>query len=231
MMSPDFKIGIQLYGLQDNFRKDMQGTLKALAGFGYQGIELIPIPSLGAQSVASGLLQSGLQAAGYYVFDPRKLLAPDDALYGELKTLGIHDVTIGFSERVANDWEAAIADVQARMAKRLEVTAERTLRELAKVAFYDPREMYDAGGRPLLVGELDDMNAAALAGIETAVKEEDGVVTVTHKYRMTDRVKALELLGRYHKLFTDKVEHGGSVTLEQLVAGSMTHEGGEAQSG
>ena len=127
--------------------------------------------------------------------------------------------------------QAAIADVQARMAKRLEITAERTLRELAKVAFYDPREMYDAGGRPLPVGELDDMNAAALAGIETAVKEEDGVVTVTHKYRMTDRVKALELLGRYHKLFTDKVEHGGSVTLEQLVAGSMTHEGGEAQSG
>ena len=39
---PDFKLGIQLYGLQDNFRKDMQGTLKALAGFGYQGIELIP---------------------------------------------------------------------------------------------------------------------------------------------------------------------------------------------
>lgn len=32
--------------------------------------------------------------------------------------------------------------------------------------------------------------------------------------------KALELLGRHLKLFTDKIEHKGVVTLEQMLAGS-----------
>ncbi len=112
----DFKLGIQLYGLRDTFRKDRRGTLKALAGFGYQGIEWLPIESPDAPSITGDLLQSGLPAIGYYVFDPHKLLAPDHELYAELKALGIHDVTIGYSGRVANDWAAAIDDVR-RMAE------------------------------------------------------------------------------------------------------------------
>jgi phage terminase small subunit len=34
-------------------------------------------------------------------------------------------------------------------------------------------------------------------------------------------LKGAELLGKHLKLFTDKVEHSGSMTLEQLVAGSQ----------
>jgi len=107
-----FKIALQLYGVQDVCCRDFPGALKTLAGFGYQGIEFLPIKSLDARSVANDLLQAGLQAVGYYVFDPRKLLAPDNELYGDLKALGIHDVTIGYQDRVPNDWAAAIEDVR-----------------------------------------------------------------------------------------------------------------------
>ena len=44
------------------------------------------------------------------------------------------------------------------------------------------------------------------------------------KIKFWDKPRALELLGKNQKLFTEKVEHSGSVTLEQLVAGSHEEE-------
>lgn len=40
------------------------------------------------------------------------------------------------------------------------------------------------------------------------------------------RLKAFELLGKHLKLFTDKVEHSGALTLEQLVLSAQEGEGG-----
>jgi hypothetical protein len=39
---------------------------------------------------------------------------------------------------------------------------------------------------------------------------------------MADKVRPLELLGRYRKLFTDRIEHDGRVTLEQMICGEGT---------
>jgi hypothetical protein len=46
------------------------------------------------------------------------------------------------------------------------------------------------------------------------------VTGLVKKIRLADRIRCLELLGRYQKLFTDRVEHTGKVTLENLVCGS-----------
>jgi phage terminase small subunit len=116
-------------------------------------------------------------------------------------------------------------ELQLAMDKRsakLEITAERVLQEIAKLAFCDPRKFFDDDGRIKPMSEIDDDTAAALAGIETMHKvvgeESDGCIVLT-KIKMADKGQNLERLGRHLKLFTDKVEHSGKFTLEQIVAG------------
>lgn len=81
--------------------------------------------------------------------------------------------------------------------EKMELTTERTLREIARLAYVDPRKFFHADGRPKEITELDDDTAAALAGME--VTEEwsgtgaDRVQTgVTKKYKLADKNAALE---------------------------------------
>ena len=125
---------------------------------------------------------------------------------------------------------AEIKKCQAEVAKRLEeakeraivkyeITVESVIQEVAKLAFLDPRKFFHADGRPKAITELDDNTAAALAGMDIAESEKDGVVK---KYKLTDKKGALELLGRHLKMWVDRVEqttadeHAASLTDEEL---------------
>lgn len=127
---------------------------------------------------------------------------------------------------------AVIAERQAQRAAKLEITADRVLQEIAKLAYYDPGKLYDARGRLKPVHQLDDVTRAAVAQLEVEETEttvagdaENGkastaiISTKTKKLRLADKGQNLERLGRYLKLFTDRLEHDGRVTLEQLVCG------------
>lgn len=93
--------------------------------------------------------------------------------------------------------------------KRLEISADKVLAEIAKLAFYDPRDFFDADGRLKPIDELDPDHAAVIAGIETMHKvvgeDKDGVVVMT-KIKLPDKGANLERLGKNLKLFTDKKE-------------------------
>lgn len=124
---------------------------------------------------------------------------------------------------------AAIADGRARLAEKLEITAERVLQEIAKLAYFDPGKLYDADGNRIPVARLDEVTRAAVASVEDEVVEGPcRVTTRTQKLKMADKGQNLERLGRYLKLFTDRIEHDGRVTLEQLVSGEYSNEGGNA---
>jgi phage terminase small subunit len=123
-----------------------------------------------------------------------------------------------------------IAELQEERNKRLEITADRVLAEIAKLAFYDPRSFFDSDGRLKPIDELDPDQAAIIGGIETFHKvdgdEKDGMAVIT-KIKMADKGANLERLGRSLKLFTDKTEHTGpgggplkvvDVTDEELLA-------------
>lgn len=118
---------------------------------------------------------------------------------------------------------AAIQEGTARIEAKLEVKAERVLRELAKLAFYDPRDLFDEKGQLKKFTELDEITRAAVAGLDVETREFEGegpvVQTYVKKFKLADKGQNLERLGRYLKLFTDRVEHDGRVTLEQLVSG------------
>jgi len=44
------------------------------------------------------------------------------------------------------------------------------------------------------------------------------------KVKFLDKLKAIEVLGKNLKMFVDRVEHSGSLTLEQMVEGSIPDE-------
>jgi phage terminase small subunit len=119
---------------------------------------------------------------------------------------------------------AAIEAWKARQCERLEITAERVLQELARLAIYDPGHLYDKDGNQIPVHKLDDVTRAAIAGVEdeteTTSQAGEKVTTRKQKVKFADKGQNLERLGKYFKLFTDKVEHGGRVTLAQLVTAS-----------
>lgn len=124
---------------------------------------------------------------------------------------------------------AAIEGWKLRQTERLEISAERVLNELHKLATFDPRNLYDKEGNRIPVHMLDDYTAAAVAGVEDETTEtidssDKKVVRRSQRVKMADKGQNLERLGRYFKLFTDKLEHGGKVTLEQLVTGSADEQ-------
>lgn len=100
------------------------------------------------------------------------------------------------------------AYIDRRMAdhsKRTGVTVERIMRELARIAFIDPTELINMSEAEL----HDDTSADDRAVIQSVkvkvIPTEDGNIT-EREIRLADKVKALELLGKRFKMWTDRVE-------------------------
>jgi len=111
---------------------------------------------------------------------------------------------------------------------RGEWVAQRLLAELQKVSFVNVKDLFDDDGSIKDVSDLDDDVAAAIGGIDIQeeVNDKDGneIVPRTRKIKLIDKLKSIELLGKNLKMFTDKVEHSGGMSLEKLVEGSMKPE-------
>ena len=68
------------------------------------------------------------------------------------------------------DVVAAINEKKKALASRLDITAERVLMERSRLAFFDPRKLFNADGSPKGIGELDDDAAAAIASLDVVSK-------------------------------------------------------------
>lgn len=126
-------------------------------------------------------------------------------------------VRAGYSEKTANEQgsqnlvklsiQNRISELKKERSKRTEIEADRVLKELARVAFADPRKLYDEDGRLKDVCELDDDTAAIVSGVDmqttTFGKDKDKEVE-TKKVKMWDKMRALELAGKHLVLYTDK---------------------------
>jgi phage terminase small subunit len=131
-------------------------------------------------------------------------------------------IRAGYSERTAGQMgfdllknpqvAAAIQSGMDKRAAKVEITAERVLQEIARLAFFDPSKLYDEHGRPKPVHELDEDTRRAIAGVEIdEVGGGDKPLVVTRKVKLADKGANLERLGRHLKLFTEKVEISGAV--------------------
>lgn len=106
---------------------------------------------------------------------------------------------IGYENLRKPQIEAAINQAIQEREKRTEITQDMVLRETAKLAFFDIRKMFGKDGKPLNISELDADTAAALVGLDVQdVADNDGdYVGFVKKYKMADKLKALELLGKH----------------------------------
>lgn len=122
--------------------------------------------------------------------------------------------------------------IQERMKereKRTEITQDMVLKELAKLGLFDIRKLFDDSGKPLDITGLDNETAACIAGLEVmdvyeGTGENKEFVGYIKKYKLSDKLKALELLGRHLGMFKDKVELSGQVGINNPYADLTTEE-------
>ncbi len=102
----------------------------------------------------------------------------------------------------------AIKAAKKARADRLAITQDRVLQELARIAYFDPRKLFDADGKPIPINELDDDTAAALVGLDV-MEEFDGhgedrvFVGYTKKYKVADKNTALANAMRHLGMLKD----------------------------
>lgn len=133
--------------------------------------------------------------------------------------------TIGIAERTAyrlfdrQDVRERIQGLHMALLKSADITAERVMLELARIAFADVRKIVDDEGKLLPLKDLDDDTAATLSGVEVETRfERDGtevdlttgeekprfVSVQTTKVRRVDKNPALSTLAKHFKLIGDE---------------------------
>lgn len=104
--------------------------------------------------------------------------------------------------------QQALSERMKAREQRTEVTQDRVVKELAKIAFGDPRNVMTWGptGVKLKAStELTDDEAAFVSEVSETTTEHGGSL----KLKTNDKLKALELLGRHLGMFKEKVEVTG----------------------
>lgn len=90
-----------------------------------------------------------------------------------------------------------IAQLQAEQSRRTGVSADRVVRELARIAFANASDLIDPETASVkLDASRDDL--AAVQSIKVKTFGEDGL---EHEFKLADKLKALDLLGRHLGMF------------------------------
>lgn len=95
---------------------------------------------------------------------------------------------------------AEIRKALARRAKRVDVKADRVLRDLADIAHLDKSIAFQVQDGYLHVTDTDILPLAVRRCISEVAQTQYGI-----RVKFDDRLKALELLGRHLAMFTDNV--------------------------
>ncbi len=94
---------------------------------------------------------------------------------------------------------------------RTQITQDRVLEELARIAFGDTTEIIKIENGKVVMKDTDQLTEdqrRIISEISETISEGGGR---TKKIKTYDKQRALELLGRHLSLFTDKVELSGAV--------------------
>lgn len=136
-------------------------------------------------------------------------------------------IRAGYSKKTAQEQSARLLSnvmVQQRVQDQMKareqrtgITQDRVLQELARIAFFDIRKLYNTDGSLKRPDELDDDAAAVLSGVDvTEMGGNDGPVTFTKKAKVFDKTAALTLAMRHLGMLKDKVEHSGEIKNPEL---------------
>ena len=123
----------------------------------------------------------------------------------------------GYSEKAAKEQASFlltkpnikeyIQKVSDKFNSKQEITTERILQEIAEVAFLKESGFYHDSGGVKQLSELSDSQKAALSSYTVKrIKLDKDEYEEVPAFKAHDKMKALELLGKYQKLFTEKHE-------------------------
>jgi phage terminase small subunit len=128
-------------------------------------------------------------------------------------------IRAGYSEKTAKsigqqlltklDVQDEIAKAQSMREKRTEITQDKVLRELARIAFADPRNIFEWGADGVTLKDstsLSDDDAATVSEVSQVVSESGGSI----KAKMYDKQRALELIGKHLGMFVERKELTGA---------------------
>jgi phage terminase small subunit len=92
---------------------------------------------------------------------------------------------------------------------------------LLHLAFCDPAAFFEDDGSLKRIKDLDEHTRMAIAGIEVVELfegsgEQKHAYGLLKKVKLSDKRASLELLGKHLKLFTDNVEHTGTIGLQLI---------------
>ncbi|MCO1343423.1 terminase small subunit [Burkholderia multivorans] len=143
-----------------------------------------------------------------YLIDLNATKAAERAGYSK-RTAG----QIGFELLKKPEIAEAISEAMKAREQRTGITQDRVLRELARIAFFDPRKLFDSDGRPLPISELDDDTAAAIAGLDVFEEyegsgEDRALSGYTKKYKILDKNTALTNAMKHLGMLREKVDLG-----------------------
>jgi hypothetical protein len=106
------------------------------------------------------------------------------------------------------------------------------IKELRNVGMIDIGRAYDSLGRLLPIDQIPPEVRSAIVAIESEElydNQSEGareLIGYTKRVKFSDKLKALELLGKHLQMFIDtsRVIHQGKVTLEDLISASNTEQ-------
>lgn len=150
-------------------------------------------------------------------------------------------IKAGFSKKTARQAAArllsdanvrkAIEEATARVVEKAELRAQDILDELRRIGFANLSGAYASDGTLLHPSEMPDDVQVALQAVETEeIFEGRGQLRIkigeSKKVKLADKIRALELLGKNFKLWTDVTEHQGGA--QPVVILTMPANGKEA---
>lgn len=127
------------------------------------------------------------------------------------------------------DVQGRVEELKAEAWRKLHMSRDEVLGRLSSVARFDPRRLFDAEGKMLPITELDSETATAVASIEVEEIGADGtVIGLTKKIKASDRMKALDMLGKYHGVFEadNRQRSEASEKLLELLGQAAAKSGG-----
>jgi phage terminase small subunit len=116
---------------------------------------------------------------------------------------------------------------------KLDISAERILQELARLAFVDPANLFDEAGSLKPIHQMDEDSRRAIGALdheklfEHYGKGQAKHVGATVKVKLGDKTRALQLLGQFRKLFTEKVEFDATANFTEALARILARKRGQ----
>lgn len=104
----------------------------------------------------------------------------------------------------------AFQEAKEKQQERTQITADDVVREIYRLATFDPRKLFHSDGTPKQITELDDETAACIGGmdiVERRVGDEEPEFETTKKLKIWDKNAALEKLCKHFQLYAPDQVH------------------------